>query len=183
MTDTEFKQFRNEVDALKDSEDRDKLVEFLNNASKTYANDAFALSELAENYYSCEVQEFDKAFKCALRAYELSPTDPFICYRYGCALYYKDNYSKAIDIFQIILNSAVEDIISESFGEGKNYALSLLNDTRFMLGVVYLDMGAPKLAEPWLKEHLANRKRGIFSDFSRKQVLLILKEVSEREQD
>ena len=181
MTDAEFKQFRNDVDALKAPEDRDKLVEFLDNASKTYANDAFALSELAENYYSCEVQEFDKAFKCALRSYKLSPDDPFICYRYGCSLYYKDNYSKAIDIFQIILNSAVEDITSESCSEGKNYALSLLNDTRFMLGVVYLDMGAPTMAEQWLKEHLRNRKRGIFSDFSRKQVLQILEEISERQ--
>lgn len=180
MTANKYERFQKELKNLRATHNVKQLKTFLQKAEADFPDDAFVLSEVADTYYNCEVAEYGKALRCAHRAFTLLPDDPLMMYRYGCALYYTDNLSRAADLFNSIMNYPVEIIAYGPYGEGLNYARSIHNDARFMLGVTYLDIGSPELALHWLTLHISYRRRGVYSDFNRRAVVQLVNNLSEQ---
>ncbi len=79
-----------------------------------------------------------------------------------------EKYKDAIDLWQNILE---RKLYSSSCTEGKKITKSLLNDTRVRLADAYKAKGKTKKAVYYYKEHLENRKKDIFSNFTKKEIL------------
>jgi hypothetical protein len=56
-------------------------------------------------------------------------------------------------------------------GEGMKWAKSIINDCRVRLAMVYHSINKVKEANWYLNEHLLHRERGIFSNFTKREVL------------
>ena len=83
----------------------------------------------------------------------------------------QEEKKKLLVLFYRIYKSSIKHLAFGIYGEGLKWAKSLKNDTRYMIGVTYLEMKNREKAKFYIKQHLINRKRGIYSDFTRIQVI------------
>lgn len=162
-------RFQNEFSKLKGEKKWGDLILFLEKLSITYPKEYFLFTELSSAYYVLEKK--DKCIENALKAYQIEPRDPLVIYNYAMALSLNAEYKKSLVLFYRIYKSSIKHLAFGIYGEGLKWAKSLKNDTRYMIGVTYLEMKNREKAKFYIKQHLINRKRGIYSDFTRIQVI------------
>lgn len=73
-------------------------------------------------------------------------------------------------MFNSIIACDVAFLADYKHGEGKRWAESLLNDSRYMRAVIYQQEGNNLEARDLFQTHKSIRRRGLYSDFSIKQV-------------
>jgi hypothetical protein len=79
--------------------------------------------------------------------------------------------NEAIKLLQRIIRSKLSKIAYGDHGEGMRWAKSLVNDSRVRLALVYLSNNEKTKALKYLNDHLENRERGVFSNFSKKEII------------
>jgi tetratricopeptide (TPR) repeat protein len=131
------------------------------------------LTNIGISYY--EMRRYKTALRYSKKALELAPNCPLVLWDYACALDMLDRKMEAIKIWKGLLRRGVEKAAYGDCNEGIRWAKSLLNDSRYRIGQSYLNLGKRKLALRYLREHLSQRKRGLPSIFSRKEVLKNIK--------
>ncbi|HAN76898.1 MAG TPA: hypothetical protein DCQ31_03530, partial [Bacteroidales bacterium] len=139
------------------------LVSELNTAP----NDHFLLTQLGEVYY--EMRQYPKALEYTQKAVEILATCPLALNNYAVVLYMHEKYAEAIEIWLKLLNTTLSEIAYGTCNEGMRFAKSLQNDIRFRLADAYLALGNKKIALEYYQSHYKNRKRGLFSNFSKKE--------------
>ena len=58
----------------------------------------------------------------------------------------------------------------EFMGEGLKWAMSIKNDSLYLKAICQLNLGKLKKAYSLIGKHLVQRRRGVYSDFTKKQV-------------
>lgn len=91
-------------------------------------------------------------------------------YIYGCALLSKNRLDEAAEMFNSIIACDINYLAYYEHGEGKRWAESLLNDSRYMRAAVYEQECYHLEARKMFLLHKSLRKRGLYSDFSMRQV-------------
>jgi len=132
-------------------------------------DDHWIITQLAEVNY--EMHNYDLALQLAEKAILLAPNCPLVINDYANMLYIHENYSESINLWKRLLKKGAKRIAKDECGEGINAAVSLLNDCRFRIAVAYQHINDIKSAIHYLKLHLKNRRRGIFSNFTKSEVL------------
>lgn len=117
----------------------------------------------------------EEAIKYADRAKEISPTYPLLNFTRGRILWSLERYDESIKEWNIIL-SMPENLISQT-GYGGKWAKSIINDARYYKADCLYHIFKDKEALALMDEHLAHRKRGIESDFSKKEAILFFKQL------
>jgi len=134
-----------------------------------FPNEYFLITSLSKVYYN--LKSFDKSLKLAKEAFEIEPNDVLVLYDYACVLAAHNKNEKALKYWNIILNKNINDIAYGQFGEGLKWAKSIINDSRFRKSLCLIEVGELKEAKQLIVKHLKDRKRGIYSDFTKKQIL------------
>ncbi len=77
---------------------------------------------------------------------------------------------EAAEMFDSIIACDVMFLANYEHGEGKRWADSLLNDSLYMRAVVFQQEGCSIEARDMFLRHKSLRRRGLYSDFSIRQV-------------
>ncbi len=128
----------------------------------------YLLAELSSACY--QLEKYDEALTHAHKAYDIAPTGYWVRYIYGCALTANDKLEEAAELFDSIIACDVMFLANYEHGEGKRWADSLLNDSLYMRAVVFQQEGCSIEARDMFLRHKSLRRRGLYSDFSIRQV-------------
>ncbi len=175
VTDKYKENISNQLNDLFETENWLKSKELLEQELIKFPDDHFLLTQLGEVYY--EMRQYVEAKTYTEKAYKLAPNCPLASNNYAVVLYMHEEHDKAIKIWQQLLSRSIEEIAYEECGEGISFAKSLINDIRFRIGDAYLAKGDKLNALKYYKYHLANRKRGQYSNFSKREVEKEIKEL------
>jgi len=134
----------------------------------TAPDDHFLLTQLGEVFY--EMRDYNTAIRYTQRAYELAPDCPLALNNHAVVLYMHNKNDEAIAIWQSLLNKDLHEIAHNECAEGLQFAKTLLNDIRFRIGDAYHTANNNQKALEYFKMHLANRKRGQMSNFTKTEV-------------
>ncbi len=126
-----------------------------------------------------ELKDYTESLKYAEIAYSMNPLSPLVLWDYGGALYALDREDEAIFIWKKILELDDNKIAFELTQEGLKWAVSLKNDCYFRIGEAYYYLENDVLAIENILTHLANRKRGLFSLYSKREALNLLKKIQD----
>lgn len=136
-------------------------------------DDYWLITNLAIVYY--ELKEYETAFSFSERAMKINPKDYLVLDYHACILSVMEGHEKAaIKLLIKIINTDLNKIAYSPNGEGMSWAKSIVNDCRVRLALVYKSIDKKKDAFQLLNEHLKHRQRGVFSNFTKRNVLKIL---------
>lgn len=166
MTDVET--FQSVINRKKKDGDFKWLRRYLRRLLSEKPDDYYLLTELSSVCY--QLGKYNEALTYAQKSYQLAQEDYWVRYVYGCALLAKDKFDEAAEMFDSIIVCDVNYLAYYEHGEGKRWAESLLNDSRYMRAAVYEQECYHLEARKMFLLHKSLRKRGIYSDFSMRQV-------------
>lgn len=108
-------------------------------------NDHWLLTRLATTYY--EKKEYPTALEHLKKAKELAPRCPLVLWEYAGTLDALGKFDEAIDVYVSLLRRGAPAIANEECGEGTEWAVGLLTDCLFRIGVCLKHQG--KMAKSW----------------------------------
>ena len=149
-------------------ENFNKAKKILENALELAPDEYWIITNLAIAYY--EIGKFKKALEYSEKAFNIAPADPIVSNYHATILRVNDKFKEAIEIWKQILNKSDEELLKSRFGEGKKWAISLKNDIRYNIGNAYSLIDDYKTAISFYQTHLDNRKRGLYSLYSKQEV-------------
>lgn len=161
-------EFQRVIDRKKKSGDWKGLRLYLRRLLSVMPDDYYLLAELSSACY--QLEKYNESLTYANQAYQLAPDDYWVRYIYGCALLSKDRLDEASEMFNSIIACDVNYLAYYEHGEGKRWAESLLNDSCYMRAAVYEQECCHLEARKMFLLHKSLRKRGLYSDFSMRQV-------------
>ncbi len=150
------------------NEEWDKAKEILEKELAKNPEDHWIITQLSEVFY--EMRDYDKALELSTKAIELAPDCPLVMNDNALHLYMHEKDKEAIEIWDKMLKKGVEEIAYGKCGEGLKVAKSMLNDVRMRIGLSYFETGEKKKALNYFNEHLNNRQRGLYSNFTKREV-------------
>jgi tetratricopeptide (TPR) repeat protein len=121
-----------------------------------------------------EQQKYEEALAWSRKALTLAPNCPAALWDYAGALDMTGHERQAIKIWRKLLDRGLDDIANGECGEGKRWAEALLNDCRYRIALSYLDLGEHAKAQPYLRDHLAQRRPGLPSWYTLAEVRVAL---------
>ena len=143
-------------------------------------NDHWTLTQLSLVYY--ELRDYKKALEYSRKAMRVEPECPLVLNDYGRNLYANGKYIEAIKIFETLISRDIDKIAYDDCGEGLKFAKFLVNDSMAMIALCYKMEGEVEKAIEYFKKHLANRRRGTYSNFTKKEIVSYIANL-EKEQD
>lgn len=138
-----------------------------------YPGEFFLWTSLAQ---TCSgLGEYVSALEFSQKAIKICDDDVLVLYNHVIALIETKEYKEALPFCQQILEKEVESIAKN--GEGVKWAKSIRNDTMYLKAIVLFHLGEYVQALCVLKQLLVMRERGIYSDFTKKQILNKVQEI------
>lgn len=168
--DDEYREdFSRRLNALFDDEEWEGAKILLEQESAKFPEEYFLLTSLSKVCFN--LQLFEESLKYASKAIEIEPNDTLVVYDYGCALAAVGRYKEAIVQWDNIIAKDINEVAYGDYGEGLRWAKSIINDSRYRKAMCLIEIGDIEKAKQLIVSHLSNRERGIYSDFTKKQVL------------
>ncbi len=159
-----------EIDICFDNDDWLTASDILQNAIDKHPDDHWILTRLSSVYY--EMRKYDKSLQLSKRAIKIAPACPLVLSNHASVLDMLKREKEATNIWNTLIKKGIDEVAYGECGEGRTWAKSLINDAVYRIGLSYLDIGEKKSALKYFRRHLKNRKRGVFSNFSKREVLL-----------
>lgn len=160
--------FQNTLDNLKSNSKWQVLKTYLIEMKMKYPSEYFICTELSNAYHMLGM--YKESEQASLEAMRLEPNDVLVVYNYAVALYSNEKFSEAIVQLNRILKRKIDTIAYGVHGEGMKWAMSINNDSLYLKAICQLNLGKLKEAYKLIVKHLAQRRRGVYSDFTKKQV-------------
>ena len=160
--------FQNTLDNLKSNSKWQVLKTYLIEMKMKYPSEYFICTELSNAYHMLGM--YKESEQASLEAMRLEPNDVLVVYNYAVALYSNEKFSEAIVQLNRILKRKIDTIAYGVHGEGMKWAMSIKNDSLYLKAICQLNLGKLKEAYKLIVKHLAQRRRGVYSDFTKKQV-------------
>ena len=165
------KIFQSKLDLLKRKSDWNGMITMLKRYVSRYPNEYYIYQQMAQTYYIESIGKYKLACQCAEYAYNMEPDDDLNVYTYACSLYYVGRLDESLNLFLKITSKDINAIAYGEHGEGILYAKALINDSIYMMGAILQDKHQYEEAKELFMKHLANRRRGQYSDFAKKQAM------------
>jgi tetratricopeptide (TPR) repeat protein len=130
--------------------------------------DHWLWTTLGLTYY--EEKQYEKALECSKRAVELQPDCPLVLWDYAGTLEMCAREEAALAIWTVLLDMDLEEVAYGECGEGMDWALQLINDVHYRMGRYFSRKGKDEQARTAFRKYLHNRKHGVGSIYSTKDV-------------
>ena len=158
-----FSEKLNHLRREKQLEEAKKLL--LEEVAK-YPDEYYLWTSLAQ---TCSgLAEHNLALEYSKKAMSLCDDDVLTIYNHALALVNTESYNESLHFCQQILRKTIGDIAQN--GEGVRWAKSIRNDTMYLQAVCLCNTSKFREALHVLQKLLTLRERGVYSDFSKKQV-------------
>ena len=164
------------IEALVEKEDWENARKAILEELDAEPDSHYLVSRLSLTYY--EQRQYETALHYSREATKLAPRCPLVLWNHAGALEQTGHEREAIRIWKRLLRRGVERIAHGPCGEGIRQAEALLNDCRYRIGKTYYFLGRPALAWRYMHAHLAHRRRGLPSIYSRADVLWNLERIA-----
>ncbi len=169
MPDAEIEDFQKRYDTLKKNNQWEELVEYLQPLAERYVRDFFINTELSVALY--RVGRYSDSLYYAEKAYHIEKRSSNVVFNYACALLDNEKYSEAIEVYNRLLSKKIETVAYGIYGCGLKDAQTYFIDALYYKALCYAGLGRHKEARRLFELHLSKRRRGIWSDVSRKAVM------------
>lgn len=133
--------------------------------------DLYLLTQLANVLWNRHKDK--EALLYADEAENISESYPLLFYTRGRILWTLEKYEESMKEWSKILNMSDVDVANN--GWGMHWAKSVINDARYYMADCLCHLYRDKEGLLYMVEHLNNRKRGVQSDFSKKEAILFYK--------
>lgn len=171
-------KINSDINAYIINEEWDKALILIKNNEKYFENDHWLIAQKAHMLY--EKRDYKEAKLMIDIAFDLKPNCPLVNDYKASILRMLEEYEPAIKIWKKFLSCDIKDFAFGECGEGMKWALSLLNDARYLLALTYFEMKDFESANHYIEEHLQNRKQGQFSNMTKKMVYDLKKRILNR---
>jgi len=169
--DDKYKEdFSERLNALFDDEKWEEAKKLLKQEINKFPDEYFLLSSLSKVYFN--LKQYENSLIYSEKAIEIEPNDPLVVYDYCCALSAVGRYSEAISQLNSIIAKDINEVAYGDHGEGLRWAKSIINDSRYRKAICLIELDEFEVAKEIIIEHLSKRERGVYSDFTKKQVLI-----------
>ena len=146
-------------------------------ALETYPNDLYLLTEMS--YLEYRLDNFAVAMNYVKRVEEVDPRFCYMLCHKAWMLYDSDApFQEAYDAWKTVAEMPLEALVSKKYGFDKRWAQSRQTDACFYIANLYMTRSEYSEAERYVKLHLERRKRGLWSNFTKKEVEEFLRELS-----
>lgn len=127
-SETQRNRILKKIDALEQSNDKEKLGRYLKVICKHYPKEYYLKTVLSE--YCKSIGDKVGCLTNAKAAFEQEPNDPLVKYDYAVALMLNDLPSDALSQFEEIVTLGLDYIAFSEHGEGLRWAKKLLRNTQ-----------------------------------------------------
>ncbi|MDR1005546.1 MAG: hypothetical protein LBL74_01595 [Bacteroidales bacterium] len=169
-----FEKVTDEVQNFIDNDEWDKAEKLLLKNTTLFPDEWWLFAKLSQANKG--KRDYEKAYEYAKKAMEINPHDHICMHEYADALLRRDETEEGIKLIKKILKKGLNELAYGKYGDGLMYAKATINDCTALLGYAYFDLKDNKKAKYYFRKHLRNRRRGIYSDFSKMQINKALKE-------
>ena len=136
-----------------------------------YPNEYFLYTSLAQ---TCSgLGEYASALEFSQKAINIRNDDVLVLYNHVTALIETEAYKEALSFCQQILRMSVGRIARN--GEEVKWAKSIRNDTMYLKSIALFKIGQYSQALRIMKQLLTLRQRGLYSDYSKRQIMKKIK--------
>lgn len=167
--------FSNKLNNLIENENWAYAKMLLEEEIRKQPEEYFLITSLSKIYFN--MREYNKALKYSTKAINIESNDPLVIYDHGCALSANNKHKEAIYYCKQIVKMDINKVAYGKFGEGMKWAKSIVNDSIFRIAISFIKLDKPIIAKKYIKEHLRNRRRGQYSDFSQDYILETLNKI------
>ncbi len=130
--------------------------------------DHWLWTRLSTTYY--EEKKYEEALRTVRKARRLAPDCPLALWDLAGCLDSLRKKKEAIEYWKKLLRMDVKVLAFGECGEGLRWAKSLLNDCRYRIAKSSVDMGKRNEALKWMRRHLSERKSGLPSIYTLREV-------------
>lgn len=170
LTEKHMQEVSNIINCFLDQNRLFEAKKILQDELKTYPNEYWLLTTLSNVFY--ELKDYNSALEFSERALSVESSDYLVINNHACILsVIEGKEEEAIELFEKIIFTELDKMAFGKYGEGIRWAKSLANDCRVRLALVYLSINEKLRAMKCLDDHLANRERGVFSNFTKKEIM------------
>ncbi|MCK5148279.1 tetratricopeptide repeat protein [bacterium] len=168
---------KNQINQLLDDEKWLEARELIQQALEDEPDNHWLMTNFSSTYY--ENKEYKKAVEVSEKALLLAPDCPLVLWDYACATDMTGRFADAIAIWEKLIEADTNELAHGECGEGLRWTESLQNDCIYRLAVSYKKLGKIDMAKNYLKEHISNRKPGLPSVYTMKEVKKQLNQLAE----
>lgn len=142
-----------------------KTASYLKKQLEVTPSNSVLLTEMAWVKYN--LFKDDEALEYANKAEKFSSGFPHLWYVKGIVLRSQEKYIKSIELWDKFLTMHIDELAANV--GGRQLAMSMQNDARFFKASCLYCLERDTDALPLIKDHIANRRKGLESDFSLKE--------------
>ena len=124
----------------------------------------WCLTELATTYY--EQRRYAIALRWSRRAQREAPDCRLVQWDLAGTLDMLGQSQEAIKLYRNLATTRVESTEGIECWESLGWSERLINDSRYRLGLCYIDIGMAILGARWLRAHIKQREAGVRSIYS-----------------
>jgi tetratricopeptide (TPR) repeat protein len=130
---------------------REFLIKWLNEEPDNH----WILLHIAEANY--QEKHFEQALEYAEKAYRFAPRCPLAMWEYAETLDRVGRHEEAAMVYKKIIRKGINRVAYGECGEGIRWARQIINDSHYVLGVIYAGKGEFALAKKYVKKYISNR--------------------------
>lgn len=172
--------FRRAVNMMIDDKDKCDYLSLSVHAHEAltkFPDDVYFLTELS--YAEFELGHVDEGMEFIRRAEKVNPYFGYMLYSKAMLLYdYGDSPKASLHAWNVFINTSCDVLTSSKYKFDMYWAHSRQQDAYFYSALCLRELGDWDEAEKYAKLHLEKRKRGLSSDFSKREVMCFLRELS-----
>ena len=148
-----------------------KTASYLKKQLEVTPSNSVLLTEMAWVKYN--LFKDDEALEYANKAEKFSSGFPHLWYVKGIVLRSQEKYIKSIELWDKFLTMHIDELAANV--GGRQLAMSMQNDARFFKASCLYCLERDTDALPLIKDHIANRRKGLESDFTIKEAKAFLR--------
>jgi len=145
-----------------------ELREFLFKWLNEDPDNHWILLHIAEANY--QEKQFDQALEYAEKAFKFAPRCPLAMWEYGETLDRIGRHEEAAFLYKRLIRKGINRVAYGECGEGIRWARMIINDSYYVLGVIYAGKDEFTIAERYIKKYISNRKCKYESRFNLREV-------------
>lgn len=165
--DSAFYDMKANLEKLGETSSYKKNKEYIQHALEQYPDDVYLLTCMS--YVEYRMKHYDIAMDYVKQAEKIDPNFGYLLCHKAWLLYDRDSFAEGLEAWQVVIDTPLEELVSEKYEFDLLWARSRQMDAYYYCAMLLWSLKRFDEAEIYAKRHLEMRKRGLWSNFSKKR--------------